>query len=108
MVVSLKEALTDSEFVELESMIVSKASEEPIVGLIVDLKVLNIVDSFTTRMLQNISYLADKMEIPLILTGIKPVVADVMKRQGLRFSGESINTSTDVSNGILQMHELLK
>lgn len=104
LVVSLKEILTDTEFVKFEKLIVNKASEEPIAGLIIDLEVLDIIDSFTSRILQNIAFLVDKMEIPLILTGIKPVVAEVMKRQGLRFSDVSINNITDLSNGILQVN----
>lgn len=105
LIVLLEEDLTDTEFIELKNLIINKASEDSVNGFIFDLKVLDVIDSFTTRLLHNIALFTEEREIPMTLTGIKPVVAEVMKRQGLRFP-ELINLNTDVSNGISRLDAL--
>lgn len=106
LVISLEESLTDTEFLELKNVILQNASMDNVDGAVIDLKALTVIDSFTTRILNNLVLLADKKNVPIILTGIKPLVTEVMKRQGLGFSEDLVNINTDVTNGLSQLDEL--
>lgn len=106
LIVSIEEDLTDTEFIEFKNLIISKVSEDSLDGVIIDLKALDVIDSFTTRILHDIAFLSEEKEVPIILAGIKPVVAEVMERQGLGFSKESVNINDDVPKGISRLNEL--
>lgn len=106
LVISIKEPLADSEFLELKNVVLQNASLDSVDGVVIDLKALTVIDSFTTRILNNVALLADKKNVPIILSGIKPIVTEVMKRQGLGFSADLVNQNTDVSKSLSQLDEL--
>lgn len=106
LLISLEQPLTDSEFVELKNVIIENASLDSVDGAVIDLKALTVIDSFTTRILHNVALLADEQNVPVILAGIKPIVTEVMKRQGLDFSEDLVNMNTDVSKGLSRLDEL--
>lgn len=106
LVVSLEEPLTDTEFLELKNIILQNASLDSVNGAVIDLKALRVIDSFTTRILNNLVILADEKNVPIILTGIQPTVTEVMNRQGLGFSEDVVNINTNVANGLSQLDEL--
>lgn len=106
LVISIEEPLTDTEFLELKNVILQNASLNSVNGAVIDLKALRVIDSFTTRILNNLMILADEKNVPIILAGIQPTVTEVMNRQGLGFSEDVVNINTNVANGLTQLDEL--
>lgn len=106
LVVSLETALTDTEFSKLKGLVLRRASRESVRGVVIDLKALDVIDSFATRILHNLALSAVDREVPIIMAGIKPVVAKVMEREGLQLPDKLIHKNANISESIARLEEL--
>lgn len=100
LILKLKEALTDSEFTELQNLVLQKVSENSATGVILNLSELMVIDSFTTKVLQDLAYSTACMERSLILVGIKDHITEVMEKQGLHLNNELIEKSKNITEAI--------
>jgi rsbT antagonist protein RsbS len=106
LIITFENAITDNEFKKIKSKILQWCSQDSVTGVVLDLKSLNVIDSFATRILINLAHSSAYLEVPMILAGIKSDVAKVMKKQGLAFPGELVQKVSDVSEGISRLEEI--
>lgn len=98
LLVTLQEALHDTKAVQLQDEISEALSRTGASGLLIDVTVLDIVDSFMGRLLNGIAAIARLMGARTIISGIQPQVAITLVELGLRLRG--VETVLDVEQGL--------
>jgi rsbT antagonist protein RsbS len=106
LIITLKEAITDTEFKKLKSNILQWCLEDSVSGVVLDLKSLDVIDSFATRILINLAHSAAYLEVPMILAGVQSDVVKVMERQGLVIPSKLVQRVADVSEGVSCLEEI--
>lgn len=106
LIITFKKAITDNEFRKLKRKTLQWCAKDSVNGVVLDLKSLDVIDSFATRILINLAHSSAYLEVPIILAGIQSEVAKVMKRQGLVFPKKLVQRVTDVSEGIARLEEI--
>ena len=90
--------LTDREWVELQSDLASRIGRERSKGIVIDVTVLDIMDSFACRTLQQIAETARLRGARAVIVGIQPDVAFAMVQLGLTLN--RIKTALDLEEGL--------
>lgn len=98
LIVTLQDALHDTKAVQLQDEISEALSRTGASGLLIDVTVLDIVDSFMGRLLNGIAAIARLMGARTIISGIQPQVAITLVELGLRLRG--VETVLDVERGL--------
>jgi rsbT antagonist protein RsbS len=98
LIVTLQEALHDTKAVQLQDDISEALSRTGASGLLIDVTVLDLVDSFMGRLLNGIAAIARLMGARTIISGIQPQVAITLVELGLRLQG--VETVLDVEQGL--------
>jgi rsbT antagonist protein RsbS len=88
LIASIQGALTDSDLV----------GRQRARGVVLDVTVLDVVDSFATRMLRTIAQSARLRGARTLIVGVQPDVAFAMVELGLSF--EDIETALDLEEGL--------
>ncbi|MCL4367606.1 MAG: STAS domain-containing protein [Actinobacteria bacterium] len=98
LIASIQSALTDADLLQLRddlSLMVGKFRSK---GVIVDVTVLDVMDSFATRTLRTIAQMTKLRGAETVIVGIQPEVAFAMVQLGLRLEG--VATALDLDEGI--------
>jgi rsbT antagonist protein RsbS len=103
LIASVQSSLNDEELLQLLDDLVVKVSSVRAKGVIVDVTVLDIMDSFATRILRDMAHMIKLRGAPTVVVGIQPDVALTMVQLGLSL-GE-INTALDLEEGIVLLDE---
>lgn len=98
LIASVQSSLNDEEFLQLLDDLVVKVANVRAKGVIVDVTVLDIMDSFATRILRDMAHMIKLRGAPTIVVGIQPDVALAMVQLGLSLG--NINTALDLEEGI--------
>lgn len=103
LVIDLEEALTDTELIELKKLLLQETSKNSVVGVILNLENLKVIDSFTTKVFQDLAHSIAYLKRPMILVGIKDDVAEVMEKQGLHLTAESVAIRENITEAITRL-----
>jgi rsbT antagonist protein RsbS len=103
LIVSIQEALHDRLALALQDDITNALSHTNAEGLLIDVSVIDIVDSFMGRMLNDIAAMALLMGARTALVGIQPAVAITLTELGMELRG--IVTALDVEQGLARLRE---
>lgn len=98
LIASVQAVLTDEELLELEMNISDMVGRYRSRAVIIDVGVLDILDSFGTRTLRSIAHVAKFRGAEAIVVGIQPDVAFAMVRMGLGLDG--VRTALDLDDAI--------
>ncbi len=98
LIASVQEALTDQEVQELQADLVHRSIQHRSRGVIVDVSVLDVLDSFATRTLRDTAEMLRLCGAEVVIVGIQPEVAFAMTQLGLTLG--SISTALDLDEGI--------
>lgn len=104
LIVSIQQALHDRLALTLQDDITTALSHSGADGLLIDVSVIDIVDSFLGRMLNDIAAMALLMGARTALVGIQPAVAITLTELGLELRG--IVTALDVEQGLARLPEV--
>jgi rsbT antagonist protein RsbS len=104
LIASVQSSLNDEELLQLLDDLVVKVASVRAKGVIVDVTVLDIMDSFATRILRDMAHMIKLRGAPTVVVGIQPDVALAMVQLGLSL-GE-INTALDLEEGMALLNEL--
>lgn len=98
LIASIQGALTDSDLEQLRDDLIDRVGRQRARGVVLDVTVLDVVDSFATRMLRTITQSARLRGARTLIVGVQPDVAFAMVELGLSF--EDIETALDLEEGL--------
>ncbi len=98
LIASIQAALTDADLQSLQDDLVKRVSIARSRGVIVDVTVLDVLDSFACRTLSGIAHMTRLRGAQTVIVGIQPDVAFAMVQMGLRLEG--VATTLDLEEGL--------
>jgi rsbT antagonist protein RsbS len=98
LIATVQSALSDEELAQLRDSIVLQVGVNRAKGVIVDVTVLDVMDSFATRTLRDMAYMIKLRGAETVIVGIQPEVAFAMVQLGLSLQG--ITTALDLEEGL--------
>ncbi len=103
LIASIQSALSDADLVQLRDAIVHRVGKVRSRGVIVDVTVLDVMDSFATRTLRDIAHMIRLRGAETVIVGIQPEVAFAMVQLGLTLEG--VATALDLEEGLAYLNQ---
>jgi rsbT antagonist protein RsbS len=101
LIASIQSALTDADLVQLTNDLIDQIGRCRARGLVVDVTVLDVIDSFAARTLRATGNMARLRGASMVIVGIQPAVAFSMVQLGLSLHG--VATALDLEEGLLAL-----
>ncbi len=98
LIASIQSELSDADLLKLRDDLVRRVSESRSRGVIVDVTVLDVMDSFATRTLRSMAHMIMLRGAETVIVGIQPEVAFSMVQLGLKLEG--VETALDLEEGL--------
>src|SRR5215471_20749334 len=98
LIVSVPGSLTDADLVDLRDDLASAVRRFRSTGVIVDVTMLDVIDSFAARTLRGIAQMVKMLGAECVVVGIQPEVAFSMVQLGLTLEG--MTTALDLEDGL--------
>jgi rsbT antagonist protein RsbS len=98
LIVSVQAALTDRDLVDLKNELAEKVGQFRSKGVVIDVSLLDVLDSFATRTLRGIAQTTKLRGANTVIVGIQPDVAFAMVQLGLALDG--VDTALDLDEGL--------
>ena len=102
LIASVQGSMTDADLAQMRDELVSDVRRHRSTGVIVDVTMLDVMDSFAARTLRGITQMIKLLGAASIVVGIQPEVAFSMVQLGLTL--EETTTALDLEEGL----EILK
>jgi rsbT antagonist protein RsbS len=102
LIASIQSALSDQDLVQLRDGIVQRVGKHRSRGVIVDVTVLDVMDSFATRTLRDIAHMIRLRGAETVIVGIQPEVAFAMVQLGLTLEG--VSCALDLEEGLAYLN----
>ena len=106
LIVSVQAALTDRDLVDLKSDLAEKVGQLRSRGVVIDVSLLDVMDSFSTRTLRGIAQTTKLRGANTVIVGIQPDVAFAMVQLGLGLEG--VDTALDLDEGLAVLNQRLE
>ena len=97
-IASIQSALSDDDLLQLRDDLVEQVGRHRSRGAIVDVTVLDVMDSFAVRTLGAIAHMIRLRGAETVIVGIQPEVAFAMVQLGLAL--DSVATALDLEEGL--------
>src|SRR5918993_5314522 len=98
LIVPIQTDMDDQTVVRLQERILSELERTRARGVLIDISLLEMVDSFIGRMLSDIAAMARVMDARTVVVGIQPAVAITLVELGLELPG--VSTVLNVDEGV--------
>jgi rsbT antagonist protein RsbS len=98
LIASVQNTLTDSDMLELQNELAVRVGRFQSTGVIIDVSVVDVLDSFACRMLRTIAQVIRLRGAQAIIVGIQPDVAFAMVQLGLTL--DDVPTALDLEDGL--------
>jgi rsbT antagonist protein RsbS len=98
LIASIQSVLSDADMLQLRDDLADKVGAFRARGVIIDVTVLDVIDSFATRTLRNIAHMLNLRGADTVIVGIQPEVAFAMVQLGLTLEG--VGTALDLEEGL--------
>lgn len=98
LIATVQAALTDADLLRLRDELADKVGAHHIRGLVLDVSLLDVIDSFAARTLRGIAHAVRLRGAETVIVGIQPDVAFSMIQLGLTM--ESVETALDLDEGL--------
>jgi rsbT antagonist protein RsbS len=98
LIASVQSALSDDDLLRLQKELADQVGKYRSRGVIVDVTALDVLDSFATRTVRNLSQVLRLRGARTVLVGIQPEVAFAMTELGLTLGG--VETALDLEEGL--------
>ena len=95
---SIQAALSDVDLLHLRDALAEKVGKYRARGVIVDVTVLDVMDSFASRTLRDLAHMTRLRGAETVIVGIQPEVAFAMVQLGLTLEG--VDTALDLEEGL--------
>ena len=98
LIVSVPGSMTDADLMDLRDDLASSVRRYRSTGVIVDVTMLDVIDSFAARTLRGIAQMVKMLGAECVVVGIQPEVAFSMVELGLTL--EQTITALDLEDGL--------
>ncbi len=98
LIASIQSALTDADLLNLQQELGERVGKFRSRGVIVDVTVLDVMDSFATRTMRSIAHTLKLRGAETVIVDIQPEVAFAMVQLGLTL--EDVATALDLEEGL--------
>jgi rsbT antagonist protein RsbS len=98
LIASIQSALSDNDLLQLRDDLAARAGKYRSRGVIVDVTVLDVMDSFATRTLRDLAQVIRLRGAETVIVGIQPEIAFAMVQLGLELG--SVKTALDLEEGL--------
>jgi rsbT antagonist protein RsbS len=109
LIASLQAEQSDSDFLQLQETLVEQVGRFRSRGVILDVTLLDVMDSFATRTLRNIAQAVSLRGAETVIVGIRPEIAFAMVQLGLDVRLSKVHTALDLEEALAvldrQQHE---
>ena len=106
LIASIQSSPSDSEWREMGQQLTEKAGRHRSRGVVVDVTVLDLIDSFAARTLREIAQTVKLRGAEPVIVGIQPEVAFSMVQLGLTLG--DVLTELDLEEGLATLDAILK
>ena len=106
LIASIQSALSDEDLQNLRQDLVEQIGRHRSRGAIVDVTVLDVMDSFAVRTLRAIAHMIRVRGAQTVIVGIQPEVAFAMVQLGLTL--EDVATALDLEEGLAYLDNKIK
>ncbi len=103
LIATIQSALTDEDLIRLRDDLASQVNKFRSVGVIVDVTVLDVMDSFATRTLRDLAQMIRLRGAETVICGIQPEVAFTMVQLGLELG--KVETALDLEEGLALLRQ---
>lgn len=103
LIASIPSPLSDSNLLRLRDTLVDAISRTQSRTVIVDVSVLDVMDSFAVRTLSSLAQMITLRGAETVIVGIQPEVASAMAQLGLTLDG--VSTAHDLDEGLARHGE---
>jgi rsbT antagonist protein RsbS len=101
LLVTIQIDMQDQTALTLQDDLANKIESTGAKGVLIDISALEIVDSFTGRILVSISGIARVLDATTVVVGMQPAVAITLVELGLSLEG--VKTALNVERGVLKL-----
>src|SRR5260370_15117508 len=98
LIASIQWVLSDQDLIQLRDVVSARVGQYRSRGIIIDVTVLDVIDSFATRTLRAIAHMLKLRGADTVIVGIQPDVAFAMVQLGLTLEG--VGTALDLVEGL--------
>jgi len=98
LIASIQAALSDTDLLHFRDVLMKSVGQHRSQGVIVDVAALDVMDSFGTRVLGDISRMISLRGAKTVIVGIQPEVAMAMVQMGLTLG--AVATTLDLEEGL--------
>ncbi len=106
LIASIQSVLSDVDLLQLRDDLSEQVGQYRSRGVIIDVTVLDVIDSFATRTLRGIAHMLRLRGAETVIVGIQPEVAFMMVQLGLMLEG--IGTALDLEEGLAYLDRKTK
>src|SRR5215475_2359627 len=106
LIASVQSVLSDADLLQLRDDLADRIGQVRSRGVIIDVTVLDVIDSFATRTLRAIAHMLKLRGADTVIVGIQPDVAFAMVQLGLTLEG--VGTALDLEEGLSYLNQLAK
>ena len=103
LIVPIQVDMDDQTVIQLQERILSELERTGARGVLIDISLLEMVDSFIGRMLSDIAAMARIMDARTVVVGMQPAVAITLVELGLELKG--VDTVLNVDEGFRLLRE---
>lgn len=105
LIVSIQVDMHDKLAIQLQSQILEEIERTGAKGVLIDISVLEMVDSFIGRMLSGMASMAAIMDAAVVIVGMQPAVAITLVELGLEMPG--VDTALSMEKGMEMLEKRL-
>jgi rsbT antagonist protein RsbS len=106
LIASIQSALSDQDFMQLRDDLAAQVGRYRSRGVVIDVTVLDVMDSFATRTLRDLAQSVRLRGAQTVIVGIQPDVAFAMVQLGLELG--NVHTALDLEEGLTLLGQLPK
>ncbi|MFO7323622.1 MAG: STAS domain-containing protein [Chloroflexota bacterium] len=106
LIATVQSTLTDSDMMQLQNDLAERVGRFRSKGVIIDVTVLDVMDSFACRMIRTIAQVIRLRGAETVLVGIQPDVAFAMVQLGL--SLDNVPTALDLEDGLALLEQRIR
>ncbi len=98
LIATIQSVLSDADLLQLRDDLAGRVGQFRSRGVIIDVTVLDVIDSFATRTLRGVAHMLKLRGADTVIVGIQPDVAFAMVQLGLTLEG--VGTALDLEEGL--------